>query len=129
MTRFAIEHLPRAAATYHVTPLEYGQAQAWLSASDFTSLIRTTELIGAIGAGFGCSLQQSDTFMSLAPGDEALLISLSFSVLLAWAEGDIVPVADDWRCLLLEVDQPRREASPLSVAVSEHIPSDATQIG
>lgn len=129
MRRFAIEHLPRAAATYHVTPLAFSQARTWLGAGELTSLIRTTELIGAIGAGFGCSLQQSDTSMSLAPGDEALLISLSFSVLLAWAEGDIVPVADDWRCLLLEVDQPRREASPLSVAVSEHIPSDPTQIG
>ncbi|HYO81404.1 MAG TPA: hypothetical protein VES20_08395 [Bryobacteraceae bacterium] len=54
MTRFAIEHLPRAAATYHVRPVEYTLAQTWLSAGHFPSLCRTTELIGAIGAGFGC---------------------------------------------------------------------------
>ena len=125
MTRFAIEHLPRAAATYHVTPLAFSQAQAWLSAGDITSLIRTTELIGAIGAGFGCSLQQSDTSLALSEGDEALLISLSFSVMLAWAEGDIAPVAEDWRCLLLQVDEPRPEVSPGSVARAE--PFDPTQ--
>ncbi|HYO81403.1 MAG TPA: hypothetical protein VES20_08390 [Bryobacteraceae bacterium] len=66
--------------------------------------------------------------MSLAEGDEALLISLSFSVLLAWAEGGIPPVADDWRCLLLQVDQPRLDASPVAMARSEHIPSASTQI-
>jgi hypothetical protein len=129
MTRFAIEHLPRAAATYHVTPLDYGQAQAWLSASDFTSLIRTTELIGAIGAGFGCSLQQSDKSLTLSEGDEALLISLSFSVMLAWAEGGIAPVTEDWRCLLLQVDQPQRNVSTVSMARSLPIRSEPAQIG
>lgn len=129
MTRFAIEHLPRAAATYHVTPLEYSQAQAWLRADDFTSLIRTTELIDAIGAGFGCSLRQADQSLTLSEGDEALLISLSFSVMLAWAEGGIAPVAEDWRCLLLQVDQPRRAVSPVSAALCETFPSDPTQTG
>ena len=129
MARFAIEHLPRAAATYHVTPLEFTHAQSWLKAGELTSLIRTTELIGAIGAGFGCSLQQSDRSMSLAPGDEALFISLSFSVLLAWAEGNIVPVEDDWRCLLLQVDQPHSPAFPRVSAVSEPVTSEPTQSG
>jgi hypothetical protein len=129
MKRFAIEYLPRAVATYHVTPIEYSQARTWLGAGELTSLIRTTELIGAIGAGFGCSLEQSETSMSLAPGDEALLISLSFSVLLAWAEGNIVPIDDDWRCLLLHVEEPRRPASPLAVAVAEPITSEPTEIG
>src|SRR3954453_16914066 len=101
MKRFAIEHLPRAAASYQVTPLDYDKAKEWLSAGAVTSLIRTTELIGAIHSGFGVALDQADTSMALQPGDSAILIGLSFSVLLAWAQGNIAPLSDDWRCLLL----------------------------
>ena len=122
MGRYAIEHLPRAAATYRVLPLDYSDARTWLGSGAVTSLIRTTELIGAVASGFECPLEQSDTSMSLQPGDEALLISLSFSVLLAWAQGDIVPMPEDWRCLLLRVDQPRSEASPLA----EEAPEEST---
>jgi hypothetical protein len=99
--------LPRTLATYRVTPVDYPEARAWLAAGETASLVRTTELIGAICAGFGISVDQSDTAMALAPGDEPLLISRSFSVLLAWAQGNTVPLEEDWRCLLLTVEHPR----------------------
>jgi len=54
--RFAIEHLPRTLATYQVSPVEFNDARAWLGADDVISLVRTTEMIGAIRAGFGLSL-------------------------------------------------------------------------
>lgn len=119
MKRFAIEHLPRAFATYQVTPVDYSEARTWLAAGDVTSLIRTTELIGAIGSGFGVTLTQSDSSMSLQQGDQALLISLSFSVLLAWAQGSIAPLDADWRCLLLEVGNPAAAPSPVLSSRSE----------
>ncbi|HYP06170.1 MAG TPA: hypothetical protein VER03_08020 [Bryobacteraceae bacterium] len=106
MTRFAIEHLPRCSARYAVRPVDSEEARAWLSGGEVTSLVRTTELIGAIRDGLGLELQQADASMTLQPGDEALLLSLSFSVLLAWAEGGIAPLDEDWRCLLLRVDDP-----------------------
>src|SRR3954447_21682971 len=106
MKRFAIEHLPRTVATYGVTSVDYEQARTWLAAGEITSLVRTTELTGAIQAGLGIELQQADLSMALRPGDSALLIGLSFSVLLAWAEGNIVPLPEDWRCLLLHVENP-----------------------
>src|SRR3954447_10439670 len=99
MKRFVIEHLPRAAATYRVTHVNYSDTRAWLGAGEIISLVRTTELIEAVGEGLGVALEQADSAMVMAPGDEALLISLSFSVLLAWAEGGIVPLEDDWRCV------------------------------
>ena len=115
--RFAIEHLPKAVATYRVSPVDYKSARNFLAASELTSLVRTTEMAGAIGASFGVTLAQSDTSMTLHPGDEALLICLSFSVLLAWAEGGIVPLEDDWRCLLLQVESPQA-TGPVSASAS-----------
>ncbi len=106
MSRFVIEHLPRTRATYELTPVDYEDARVWLNQLRFDSLIRTTELIAAIEAGMGVMLAQSDTLMALRPGDEALLITLSFGVLLAWAQGKIPPLPEDWRCLLLTVKAP-----------------------
>ena len=123
MKRFAIEHLPRSLATYEVIPVDHSEARAWLAAGDVTSLVRTTELIGAIHAGLGVQLDQADQLMSLQHGDQALLISLSFSVLLAWAEGDIVPLDDDWRCLLLQVVSPPARVTPTMMATSEDLAS------
>ena len=122
--RFAIEHLPRTLATYRVTPVDYNSARTWLADGDFTSLVRTTELAGAISAGLGVTLAQADASMALRPGDEALLICLSFSVLLAWAEGGIVPLEEDWRCLLLQVAQPHADTGPAAVTASLDITSD-----
>ena len=56
---------------------------------------------------------QSADQMTLHPGDETLLITLSFGVLLAWAEGQIVPLAEDWRCVLLTVEAAAAVSSPL----------------
>jgi len=106
MSRFVIEHLPRTAATYHVVPVEHAQAKAWMQKADFASLVRTTELIAAIEAAMGVTLSQTDISMALRPGDEALLITVSFGVLLAWAEGKIVPLQEDWRFSLLMVEPP-----------------------
>jgi hypothetical protein len=106
MGRFVIEHLPRKSATYRVTPLTHVEAKAWIQASSCDSLVRTTELIAAVSAGMGITLDQSDTSIALGPGDEAVLISLSYGVLLAWAQGNIPPLAEDWRCSLLTVEDP-----------------------
>jgi hypothetical protein len=127
MKRFVIEHLPRAVATYQVTPVSYSDTRDWLSAGALVSLVRTTELIEAIQEGLGVGLEQSDGSMALAPGDEALLISLSFSVLLAWAEGGIVPLEDDWRCVLLAVEEPRAVVPPLAAAASEGLATDVAE--
>lgn len=54
----------------------------------------------------GVTLTQADVSMALRPGDEALLITLSFGVLLAWAQGKIPPLPEDWRVLLLTVKAP-----------------------
>lgn len=121
MKRFAIEHLPRISARYNVTPVDFGDARTWLAGGAVTSLIRTTELIGAIKDGLGVGLEQSDSLMLLQPGDEALLISVSFSVLLAWAQGGIVPLEDDWRCLLLHVEGSSEVRSQLSEAASHDV--------
>lgn len=123
MKRFAIEHLPRSVATYQVTPVDYDAAQTWLAAGDIVSLVRTTEMKAAIGAGLGVTLDESDTSVELSTGDEALLISLSFSVLLAWAEGSIVPLPEDWRCLLLHVGNPRAEVPALEAAARQDLAS------
>jgi len=104
MTRFVIEHLPRTAARYQAVPADYKQAKEWLQQSGLVSLVRTTELISAIEAGLKVALTQADTSRTLRQGDEALLIGLSFSVLLAWAEGKIPPVEEDWRCFRLTVE-------------------------
>ncbi len=42
--------------------------------------------------------------MSLRTGDEAVLISLSFGVLLASVQGNFPPLPEDWRCSLLLVE-------------------------
>jgi hypothetical protein len=125
MRRFVIEHLPRLAASYQVLPLDYSQARSWLQQPDIVSLVRTTELISAIEAGLGVSLVQSDASIALRNGDEALLIGLSFGVLLAWAEGKIAPLAEDWRCLSLIVRSSSGDPSapPLQKAVIEPISS------
>jgi hypothetical protein len=117
MPRFVIEHLPRSAARYDAVPLSYGEVKAWLQNPNFTSLVRTTELISAVQAGMQILLKQADIRMTLAPGDEALLIGLSFGVLLAWAEGDITPLPDDWRCFSLRVRGPNDDRSGPHLAV------------
>jgi hypothetical protein len=129
MNRFAVEHLPRAVATYRVTPVDYSGAQAWLAGGQVTSLIRTTELMAAIEAGLGVALDQSDTSMNLQPGDEALLISLSFSVLLAWSQGSIVPLPEDWRCLLLSVEDPATALPVREASTSLDLSSDLVDQG
>ena len=106
MHRFVIEHLPRLPAKYDVLPLDFDQAKAWLNSSLAHSLIRTRELTAAIEITMGITLTPSDGSVSLRPGDEALLITLSYSVLLAWTEGKIPPLVEDWRCFLLTVDTP-----------------------
>jgi hypothetical protein len=114
MARFIIEHLPRIPATYDVLPILFSDVKEQLQLPSWTSLIRTTELIDAIGAGMGVELSQSDIAATLFPGDEALLITLSFGVLLAWAEGKIAPLPDDWRCFSLTVKGPP-ETIPIPV--------------
>ena len=130
MSHFVIEHLPRVAAHYRVEPLDYKQAVSWLSRRNLTSLVRTTELISAIQAGTGLTLTQADDLMRLAPGDEALLIGLSFGVLLAWAEGKIPPLEEDWRCLSVRVEQPPSELLALEgeMAISSEMPITETMI-
>ena len=122
--RFAIEHLPKTSATYQVTPVEYNEARRWLADGEFLSLIRTTELIGAIRAGLGATLEQADQLTAMRSGDEALLISLSFSVLLAWAKGDIVPLEADWRCLIVRVADPDETVAPPVLAASQDFSTD-----
>ncbi len=120
MSRFVIEHLPRIAAQYNVIPVECSQARIWLEQSGVISLVRTTEMISAMDAGLGVSLAQSDASMMLQEGDEALLVGISFSVLLAWAEGKIAPVDEDWRCFLLTVERSTASVAPvLRAAVAE----------
>ena len=126
MGRFVIEHLPRLAARYQVVPLDYSQARSWLQQPEIVSLVRTTELISAIEAGLGVSLVQSEASIALRDGDEAVLIGLSFGVLLAWAEGKIAPLAEDWRCLSLIVQNSSAapSAPALEAAVVEPISSN-----
>jgi hypothetical protein len=75
-------------------------------------LIRTTEIISAVQTAMSFPLSQSDAPVALQPGDEALLITLSFSVLLAWAEDNIAPLREDWRCILLSVRHPESSTTP-----------------
>jgi hypothetical protein len=123
MNRFVIEFLPRPPAKYEVIPLNLEQAKAWLEGSVAASLILTRELITAVELGMGVTLTPADGPLSLRPGDEALLINLSFGVLLAWVEGKIAPLAEDWRCSLLTVDSPRAlvPAPVLEAAVAEDL--------
>lgn len=113
-----MEHLPRAAAVYDVTPLEYEEAKKWLQKGDAVSIIRTTEMIAAVQAALGFTLSQSDASVALQPGDEALLITLSFSVLLAWAEDNIAPLPEDWRCISLRVRPAESFAMPQNELVT-----------
>ena len=112
MSRFVIEHLPRAAAVYEARPLNYEAAKHWLQTGNPCSLIRTTEMISAVQTAMSFPLSQSDVPVTLQPGDEALLITLSFSVLLAWAEDNIAPLREDWRCILLSVRHPGSSTTP-----------------
>ena len=119
-----MEHLPRASAVYKVTPLDYPEAAAWLEKGEFASAVRTTEMIDAIQSAMNVTLTQSAMPVSLEPGDEALMITLSFGVLLAWAEERMAPLPEDWRCILLNV-QARGNVSAFSgVAAIE----DANQL-
>jgi hypothetical protein len=59
-----------------------------------------------VSTGMGITLDQTDTSIALGPGDEAVLISLSYGVLLAWAQGNIPPLGEYWRCSLLTVEGP-----------------------
>lgn len=118
MSRFVMEHLPRAAAVYDVTPLEYEEAKQWLHKRHPVSIIRTTEMIAAVQAALGYTLSQSDASVALQPGDEALLITLSFSVLLAWAEDNIAPLPEDWRCISLRVRLPEAISIPQNELVT-----------
>ena len=86
MGRFLMEHLPRAGAVYKVTPLDHPEATSWLKKGEFVSAVRTTEMIDAIQSAMNLTLTQSATLVALEPGDKALMITLSFGVLLAWAE-------------------------------------------
>ena len=125
MGRFVIEHLPRAAAAYEVIPMNFDEAKLWLEEAHAVSIIRTSEMIAAIDAGMGVALLESPDAVSLRPGDEALLITLSFGVLLAWAEGKITPLREDWRCILLMVQTPGEVLVPvLEAAIGEDVPSD-----
>ena len=118
-----MEHLPRASALYKVTPLDYPEAAAWLEKGEFASAVRTTEMIDAIQSVMNVTLTQSAMPVSLEPGDEALMITLSFGVLLAWAEERMAPLPEDWRCILLNV-QARGNVSAFSrVAAIEEVTS------
>ena len=123
MNRFVIEHLPRSPARYDALPLSYPEVKAWLENRNFTSLVRTTELISAIEAGMQIQLKQADVQMKLAPGDEALLVGLSFSVLLAWAQGNITPLPEDWRCFSLRVKGPKTSKSDPRLVLAQDLPS------
>ncbi len=74
------------------TPVDYDTARAWLAEDDVISLVPHNRVVTAIGAGLGTVLTQSDTTMTLEPGDEAF-ISLSFSVYAGRVEGGISPSA------------------------------------
>ena len=127
--RFVIEHLPRSAARYDAVPLSYREVKAWLQNPHFTSLVRTTELISAIEAGMRIPLKQADKRMTLSPGDEALLIGLSFSVLLAWVEGNIKPLPDDWRCFRLRVKGPGDSQPDPPLVLAQELPSRTEPLG
>jgi len=118
MSRFVIEHLPRAVAGYDASPLNYEEAKQWLHKGNPISIIRTTEMIAAVQAALGFTLSQSDASVALKPGDEALLITLSFSVLLAWAEENIAPLPEDWRCISLRVRPPESVSMPQNELVT-----------
>ena len=118
---------PRAIATDNVSPVTDVETRNWLATGKLISLVRTTELIGAIRDGLGVALEQADESMVLQTGDEALLISLSFSVLLAWAQGGIVPLEEDWRCLLVQVRNPSDTLGPTTALASEDISTDVAE--
>jgi hypothetical protein len=80
-------------------------------------------MITAIKAGMDVELAPSPSTVAIHPGDEALLITLSFSVLLAWAEQNIAPLPEDWRCILLRVQaQPELQPSnTLAAAIDANL--------
>jgi len=121
MSRFLMEHLPRAGAVYKVTPLDHPEATAWLKKGEFVSAVRTTEMIEAIQSAMNLTLTQSATPVALEPGDEALMITLSFGVLLAWAEERMAPLPGDWRCTLLEVQDHRNVSAFTEAAAVEEV--------
>jgi hypothetical protein len=84
-------------------------------------------MIAAIKASMRIALLQSPAVVALHPGDEALLITLSFGVLLAWVEQSIAPLPEDWRCALLRVRASDEVSSPTKqVGAAEHLLSDET---
>jgi hypothetical protein len=118
-----MEHLPRAGAVYKVTPLDYPEATAWLKKGEFVSAVRTTEVFDAIQSAMNITLTQSATPVALEPGDEALMITLSFGVLLAWTEQRMAPLPEDWRCTLLEVQVRGNVSAFRGVAAVEEVTS------
>jgi hypothetical protein len=118
MSRYVMEHLPRATATYDVNPVNSDETKLWLEQSGVISAVRTTEMITAIKAGMDVELAPSPSTVAIRPGDEALLITLSFGVLLAWAEQNIAPLPEDWRCMLLKVQARSELQLPNSLAAA-----------
>jgi hypothetical protein len=77
----------------------------------------------AIQSAVNVTLTQSALPVSLEPGDETLMITLSLGVLLAWAEERIAPLAEGWWCILLQF-QARDNVSALGeIAGIEEITS------
>lgn len=118
-----MEHLPRATATYEAIPVGWDQAKLWLEQSGVISAVRTTEMISAIKAGMDVEVAPSPSTVAIRLGDEALLITLSFSVLLAWAEQNIAPLREDWRCTLLRVQarSDLRSSNTLAAAIDVNL--------
>jgi hypothetical protein len=70
MSRYVMEHLPRATATYDVNPVNSDQAKLWLEQSAVISAVRTTEMITAIKAGMDVDLAPSPSTVAIRPGEE-----------------------------------------------------------
>lgn len=64
-----MEHLPRATATYDVSPVNWDQAKLWLEQSSVISAVRTTEMITAIKAGMDVELAPSPSTVAIRPDD------------------------------------------------------------
>ena len=69
------------------------------------------------------ALAPSPSTVEIHPGDETLLITLSFGVLLAWAEQNIAPLPEGWRCMLLRVQARSglQPSSALAAAIGEDV--------
>ncbi|MFL6449747.1 MAG: hypothetical protein ACJ746_19005 [Bryobacteraceae bacterium] len=129
MRRVVMEHLPRVEAMYAVTPVDSDQAKQWLTETNVVSAVRTTEMLTAMKAGMGVELSPSPSAVELRTGDEVLLVTLSFSVLLAWAEQNIAPLPEDWRCMLMRVQagSELQASNTLIATMGEAVESEPTQ--